>query len=289
MKTERDPMEIAIELVPDAQPGTPGIMVTALRDLCVRAITARDAEHATSQAKAPPRGSWCGMESKAALAKALGRVERPKGKHINGVFRIFCSDACRSARSHVGDAEHASQPTHGEREADTHGYKPYPKDWPKQFNGSTEACDMVIGPCACGACHVEGDIVDPRQAVGEREAGRQGNCEPWCGAHCDDPIYVRAPAVLGGNAFNIPGDSYGHNRRWCSPACRDSRLPASATPAPGDMVRREDVERERDATFVRWLESNPDSHGRRRRIAASIRDGSWLRELIALDAGKEAG
>jgi hypothetical protein len=29
----------------------------------------------------------------------------------------------------------------------------YPVDWPKRFNGNNEPCDMLQGPCCCGAWH----------------------------------------------------------------------------------------------------------------------------------------
>lgn len=31
---------------------------------------------------------------------------------------------------------------------------PYPEDWPRYYNGTTSTpCDMLEGPCACGATH----------------------------------------------------------------------------------------------------------------------------------------
>jgi hypothetical protein len=35
------------------------------------------------------------------------------------------------------------------------GLLPYPQDWPKRYNACNEACDMLLGPCACGAYHNE--------------------------------------------------------------------------------------------------------------------------------------
>ncbi len=29
----------------------------------------------------------------------------------------------------------------------------YPKTWPKFYNACSDACDMLVGPCACGAWH----------------------------------------------------------------------------------------------------------------------------------------
>lgn len=40
-------------------------------------------------------------------------------------------------------------------------FVPLPKHWPKRFNASNEPCDMLVGPCACGAWHSEGDIPSP--------------------------------------------------------------------------------------------------------------------------------
>jgi hypothetical protein len=31
----------------------------------------------------------------------------------------------------------------------------YPQDWPSRYNACNEPCDMLIGPCACGAWHTE--------------------------------------------------------------------------------------------------------------------------------------
>lgn len=52
----------------------------------------------------------------------------------------------------------------------------YPKDWPKHFNGSSEPCDMLVGPCSCGAWHQSGEIV-LRKHVGtfDYTGGREGN------------------------------------------------------------------------------------------------------------------
>ena len=29
----------------------------------------------------------------------------------------------------------------------------YPKTWPPFYNANSDSCDMLIGPCACGAYH----------------------------------------------------------------------------------------------------------------------------------------
>ena len=29
----------------------------------------------------------------------------------------------------------------------------YPEDWPRFHNACSDPCDMLIGPCACGAWH----------------------------------------------------------------------------------------------------------------------------------------
>lgn len=34
----------------------------------------------------------------------------------------------------------------------------WPKDWPKFYNGVSDACDMLVGPCACGAWHFPGEF-----------------------------------------------------------------------------------------------------------------------------------
>ena len=33
------------------------------------------------------------------------------------------------------------------------GLIPYTKEWPSVYNGSNEPCDMLDGPCGCGAYH----------------------------------------------------------------------------------------------------------------------------------------
>lgn len=30
---------------------------------------------------------------------------------------------------------------------------PFPGHWPRRYNGSTEPCDMLLGPCSCGGWH----------------------------------------------------------------------------------------------------------------------------------------
>ncbi len=30
----------------------------------------------------------------------------------------------------------------------------WPEDWERVYNSCTEPCDMLIGPCACGASHI---------------------------------------------------------------------------------------------------------------------------------------
>lgn len=34
-----------------------------------------------------------------------------------------------------------------------------PAHWPKHYNGSNEPCDILDGPCACGAWHTRGDWI----------------------------------------------------------------------------------------------------------------------------------
>jgi hypothetical protein len=59
----------------------------------------------------------------------------------------------------------------------TNGIVPYPSHWPKHFNGfSREACDMLIGPCCCGATHFkEEDWV--REAMEKHNAQYVHECE----------------------------------------------------------------------------------------------------------------
>ncbi len=38
------------------------------------------------------------------------------------------------------------------------GAVPWPADWTdRHYNGGREACDMLIGPCSCGAWHLESE------------------------------------------------------------------------------------------------------------------------------------
>jgi len=36
--------------------------------------------------------------------------------------------------------------------------QPWPRDWPKYYNGTNEPCDMRAGPCSCGAWHDLGEF-----------------------------------------------------------------------------------------------------------------------------------
>jgi len=197
------------------------------------AITARDVEHA--EGSPPPRGRWCGMESKAALAMALGRIERPKGKHVNGVFRIFCSDECRSARAHVGATEHAADRASRGAERESPAWPPCPYSIASEYHDQCIKCWMWR----------------------ESDAGQ---------------LWMARATIAALKA---------------------------ATPSPGEMVRREDV--------VRWLELQAkkwsadarlcqgEAERRNRewvasafsRAAGAFRDGSWLRDLASIGAGKE--
>jgi hypothetical protein len=49
----------------------------------------------------------------------------------------------------------------------TDRFIPYPKGWPAYHNGCNEPCDMLQGPCACGAWHdlTEWTIVVPDGAT----------------------------------------------------------------------------------------------------------------------------
>jgi hypothetical protein len=42
----------------------------------------------------------------------------------------------------------------------------YPSDWPKHFNANTEPCDMLQGPCCCGAWH---DLNEWGKLLGEKK------------------------------------------------------------------------------------------------------------------------
>ena len=37
--------------------------------------------------------------------------------------------------------------------------RPWPEDWPRHHNGVSEPCDMLVGPCSCGAWHQPGEFV----------------------------------------------------------------------------------------------------------------------------------
>lgn len=36
---------------------------------------------------------------------------------------------------------------------------PYPSDLPPRYNGSSSPCDMLYGPCSCGATHVREPVL----------------------------------------------------------------------------------------------------------------------------------
>ncbi len=42
--------------------------------------------------------------------------------------------------------------------------KSWPDDWPEYYNACNEPCDMLIGPCCCGAWHQphEFQIIDDK-------------------------------------------------------------------------------------------------------------------------------
>lgn len=40
---------------------------------------------------------------------------------------------------------------------------PYPADLPPRYNASSDPCDMLIGPCRCGAWHDERCFVPTRE------------------------------------------------------------------------------------------------------------------------------
>ena len=45
------------------------------------------------------------------------------------------------------------------KEAAADIFKVWPQDWPRYRQpSSTEDCDVVVGPCACGAWHSEGEF-----------------------------------------------------------------------------------------------------------------------------------
>ncbi len=36
---------------------------------------------------------------------------------------------------------------------------PWPDHWPKYHNACNEPCDILIGPCACGATHTRNEFI----------------------------------------------------------------------------------------------------------------------------------
>lgn len=51
-----------------------------------------------------------------------------------------------------------------------HGFVRYPKDRPPRYNGSSEPCDMLVGPCSCGAWHAaDGLTVDDLRRAGAED------------------------------------------------------------------------------------------------------------------------
>lgn len=55
------------------------------------------------------------------------------------------------------------------------GLREWPEEWPEYHNACTDACDMRIGPCACGAWHKESEWTwDEVSQTLTRYKGRQG-------------------------------------------------------------------------------------------------------------------
>lgn len=63
---------------------------------------------------------------------------------------------------------------------------PWPKDWPLNYNGNSTPCDMVIGPCACGAWHNDGEFFD----CPECNVPYKGKGDPNCQS-CGGKGYLR--------------------------------------------------------------------------------------------------
>lgn len=62
---------------------------------------------------------------------------------------------------------------------------PWPEDWPDYHNGS-ELCDMLIGPCSCGASHQPGEfrfdgtfLYRYKKVVRQTQRGDKMQCIPW--------------------------------------------------------------------------------------------------------------
>lgn len=57
--------------------------------------------------------------------------------------------------------------------------------WPPVYNGSNERCDMLLGPCCCGATHTESDLwdmvgtmlLDLNARIGELEEANESKIE----------------------------------------------------------------------------------------------------------------
>ena len=67
-------------------------------------------------------------------------------------------------------------------------FVPYPDDLPPRYNGSGTPCDMLIGPCSCGATHLSPSpgLVKAAQS-GVRPAKRDYNAG-FCGASISEVI-----------------------------------------------------------------------------------------------------
>lgn len=52
----------------------------------------------------------------------------------------------------MANPRHHATTLHEPRADDTR-LIPMPPNWPARYNGCTEPCDMLRGPCACGAYH----------------------------------------------------------------------------------------------------------------------------------------
>ena len=64
------------------------------------------------------------------------------------------------------------------------GLLAYPDDWVPMYNGSTEPCDMLVGPCSCGAWH-QPDDTHVEDALKENNAKISNRLDP---AYIDEVV-----------------------------------------------------------------------------------------------------
>jgi len=69
--------------------------------------------------------------------------------HLKGLYNLLTS----CLQHHQNFSEDEVQKARDWKDASGNNMMPVPNHWPPNYNASSEPCDMVKGPCSCGAWH----------------------------------------------------------------------------------------------------------------------------------------